>query len=421
MTRLLVLARRAALGLGACAALLGACNSPTTRAGAGGAPGASGNGGAGAGGAGVADASVAGAGGSGGSGGGGGVGTVVDPPCSDQLDDVAPSVDPPGNLPASQVPMFVLLGFDDNAYVDGVEWTLDYLRARKNADGTAARATFFITAGFASEFFTAAGGQTRAGVIDAWKRIKTDGHEIANHTWSHGMQLAGLDEAGWRAELTRANDLFADTLGVERCKLWGFRTPFLGFNQGTFDAMKAAGVRYDTSVEFGYDWWQPPGSERGYGPGTAESGKHYYWPFTMNRPLPNGFATRGVMVQSPGLWQFPVYTFNKISGETAATVTGFDFNLWTRAQSEPSFSFAEVLKQSLDQRLAGNRSPFAVGLHTDVYSQWNESANKTWPRFSFTDRRQALAAFIDYALSKPEVRLVTYRQLIEWMRRPSPL
>jgi hypothetical protein len=289
-----------------------------------------------------------------------------------------------------------------------------------NADGTAARATFFISAGFASEFFNPAGGQNAADLLNAWRKIKADGHEIANHSWSHGEMLAGSDKATWQAEMTKANDLFVQTLGVEKCKLWGFRTPFLGFSQSTFDAMKAVGVRYDTSVEFGYHWWHPPGSDNGWGPGTAESGRHYYWPFTMDHPFPAGFASKGVGT-SPGIWEIPVYTFNKISGDTASTVTGFDFNLWTKSQTEASFNFAEVLKQSLDQRLAGNRSPFAVGLHTDIYSQFNASADGTWTNFDFQARRKALADFLDYALSKPQVRAVTYRQLIAWMRHPTSL
>jgi peptidoglycan/xylan/chitin deacetylase (PgdA/CDA1 family) len=398
--------------------------------GAGGSSAGSGGGGSGAGGSGAGGSGAGGTGpggsgaggtGSGGSGTGGMPGAVIDPPCSDRVDKVAPSINPPGGLMPAQVPMFVLLGFDDNAFADGINWTLDYLRNRKHADGTAARATFFITAGFASDYFNPAGGQTKEQVIDAWKRIKADGHEIGNHTWSHSMQLAGMDTAGWQNEITKTFDLLANTVGVERCKLGGFRTPFLSFTQSTFDAMKAAGVRYDTSIEFGYDWWQPAGSDKGYGPGTAESGKHYYWPFTLDAPLPGGFASRGVMPNMPGMWEFPVYTFNKISGDMASTVTGFDFNLWNKAQSEASFSYTEVLKQSLDQRLAGNRSPFAIGAHTDVYSQFNDSANMTWSNFDYQARRKALADFIDYALSKPEVRLVTYRQLIEWMRQPKPM
>ena len=51
----------------------------------------------------------------------------------------------------------------------------------------------------------------------------------------------------------------------------------------------------------------------------------------------------------------------------------------------------------------------------------SESANTTWNKFDYQARRKALADFIDYALTKPEVRLVTYRQLIAWLRQPKPL
>jgi Polysaccharide deacetylase len=351
---------------------------------------------------------------------GGPRGTIVDVACSDQVDNVAPSIDPPGNLPASKVPLFVLLGFDDNGHADGINWVLDYLRTRMNADGTAVRATFFISGGFASEFFNTAANQQKADLIDAWKRINGDGHEVANHSWSHGETLASASQGAWQGEITKANDLFVNTLGVERCKLWGFRTPFLAFTQSTFDAVRAAGMRYDASIEFGYDWWQPQGSGVGWGAGTSESGKHYYWPFTMDRPFPAGFFNKGV-APTPGLWEIPVYTFNKIAGDMASTVTGLDFNLWTKCQSDSTFKFTEVLQQSLDQRLGGNRSPFSVGLHSDIYSQFNRSADNAWTNFSPQVRRKGLADFIDYALSKPEVRFVTFRQLITWMRQPTPL
>jgi peptidoglycan/xylan/chitin deacetylase (PgdA/CDA1 family) len=353
-------------------------------------------------------------------GGSGGVGTVNDPPCDTIVDNVAPSIDPPGGLQPSQVPMFVTLGFDDNAFVDGINWVLDTLRTRKNKDGSAARATFFISAGFASDYFNNAGGQNAPDLLNAWRKIKADGHEIANHSWSHSEMLASADKAGWQTELQKAQDLFTNVLGIEKCKLMGFRTPFLNFSQSTFDAFKAVGLRYDASIEFGYDWWMPAGASNGWGPGTSESGKHYYWPFTMNNAFPAAFYNKGV-APMPGVWEFPVYTFNKITGDTAATVTGFDFNLWTKAQSEPSFNFTEVLKNSLDQRLAGNRSPFAVGAHTDIYSQFDASANTTWTNFNYQARRKALQDFIDYALTKPEVRFVTFRQLIAWLRKPTPL
>ena len=39
-------------------------------------------------------------------------------------------------LAPDRVPMFVVMGFDDNGYADGVNWVLDYLGAHHNADGS---------------------------------------------------------------------------------------------------------------------------------------------------------------------------------------------------------------------------------------------------------------------------------------------
>jgi len=417
----------AAFALGACSASSdvggpGAGGSSNGNAGGGGNPAVPGSGGRNVG-AGGSDNPTGAGGANPGMGGSaaGGMGMIVDPPCSEGPDNLAPSINPPGGLTADKVPMFVVLGFDDNAYADGINWVLDILRSRQNPDGTAVRATFFISAGFASEFFNPGGGQTEDDVLGAWKKIKADGHEIANHTWSHADTLMGATLATWQSEIAKANDLFTKTLGIEQCKVSGFRTPFLGFTQSTFDAIKSAGfIHYDASVEFGYDWWQPPGSDNGWGPGTSESGRHYYWPYTMNQAFPTGFASKGV-TPIAGVWEIPVYTFNKIAGDMASTVTGFDYNLWNKCQTDSTFNFTDVLKNSLDQRLGGNRSPFAIGAHTDNYSQWNESANTTWTTFNYQQRRKALSDFIDYAQSKPEVRLVTFRQLIAWLRHPTPL
>ena len=37
------------------------------------------------------------------------------------------------------------------------------------------------------------------------------------------------------------------------------------------------------------------------------------------------------------------------------------------------------------------------------------------------DRREAMEAFVAYALSHPEVRIVTPQNLLEWMRNPVAL
>ncbi|MBN1981852.1 MAG: hypothetical protein JW795_09985 [Chitinivibrionales bacterium] len=40
------------------------------------------------------------------------------------------------------------------------------------------------------------------------------------------------------------------------------------------------------------------------------------------------------------------------------------------------------------------------------------------PNATVEQRQRALAAFLDYALTKPEVRIVTVKQILDWARKP---
>jgi len=75
------------------------------------------------------------------------------------------------------------------------------------------------------------------------------------------------------------------------------------------------------------------------------------------------------------------------------------------------------LEYSLDQHLAGNRAPFNVGVHAGIYSSKYTYCTAT----TATDRQWAIEQFIQYALSKPDVRIVTPIQVIKWLRNPCPL
>ena len=80
--------------------------------------------------------------------------------------------------------------------------------------------------------------------------------------------------------------------------------------------------------------------------------------------------------------------------------------------------FVATLEYSLDQRLAGNRSPFLFGAHTDYYvASWNQNAAGT-P--SETDRRAAIEEFLDYAKTKQEVEITTYKRVLEYVRQHLP-
>ena len=97
-------------------------------------------------------------------------------------------------------------------------------------------------------------------------------------------------------------------------------------------------------------------------------------------------------------------------------ITGFDWNLWV----EFGMSAPEVVatfQYTLDQRLAGNRAPLTFGTHSDIYSEQYQ----TLPASTAEERRQALAAILEHALGRPEVRVVTARQLLDWLRAPAAL
>jgi hypothetical protein len=328
------------------------------------------------------------------------------------------------------VPMFVMLGFDDNAYADGVNWVVDQLFAsKKNADGSPARATFFLIAGTSTTAnggtFNAFGGQTEAQLVAAWRHAFDRGHELGNHTWDHADGGTGRSYADWVPEITKANDLITKSVGIDKCQIAGMRFPYLKFGEPGFQVIADQGLKYDTSVEFGYDWWQPPGSSVGYGNGSPEYGKHYWWPFTLDNGLDSSFSccSFGVM-KHPGMWEFPVHAFTRPDPSDPAnhvrTTTGLDFNLWQAKASDSTIDFCATLKYSFDQRYNSNRSPFNVGAHSDLYSMYNSAADSAWGN-NGTTRREGLKCFLDYVLTKPDARVVSFKQVIQWMRNPTAL
>jgi hypothetical protein len=73
-----------------------------------------------------------------------------------------------------------------------------------------------------------------------------------------------------------------------------------------------------------------------------------------------------------------------------------------------------VPKYSLDLRLKGNRAPMMLGVHTDEYTEENPYFR---PKSStVADRREAIEKFLEYALSKKEVRVVPMRDILAWTR-----
>ena len=94
-----------------------------------------------------------------------------------------------------------------------------------------------------------------------------------------------------------------------------------------------------------------------------------------------------------------------------------DWNLWVEFAMTPA-EFLATLKYTLDLRLNGNRCPLTIGLHSELYSdrQDTNGLNAT-----VAERRAALREFFAYILQLPQVRVVDHKELLDWLQRPEPL
>ena len=299
-----------------------------------------------------------------------------------------PSYDPPGGLAVNKVPMFIAIGWDDNQYVDGMNWIVDFLKDRKNPPGIGNAATYDGTPVLNTFFMK--------GLVDAadpaedvyvtWKKAYDNGHEIGNHTWQH----VAIDPEN---EIRRC-DSTLEYIGIPASEVNGFRTPQLALVLSVFDAVYDRGFLYDCTVE--HHKQTPEGQ--------------YIWPYTLE----NGWhsSSFGALTKSyPGLWEMPVHQFTDGS-------TGFDYNAWTGGAS--GSGFYNTLKSSLDFHLSTNRCPFFIGTHTDYYATTNtyfESITSS----TCSSRRKAITDFIEYALSIPDVRIVRFDDVIKWMKNPVAL
>lgn len=213
--------------------------------------------------------------------------------------------------------------------------------------------------------------------------------------------------------------------------IYGFRAPYLEYNDNAIKAVSRRDLLYDTSIEEGFQ--------------DDQDGKNFFWPYMLDNgsqgdKLTAGQFNRRPVSNYPGLWEIPIYAvivppdsecaqYGVVPGfrkkmkkeqyyfkEDSGKISGLDWNLWNEFKMTRE-EFVATLKYTLNLRRQGNRCPFVFGTHSDVYSpKYREVANAT-----VEDRQEALIEFIDYVLSLPEVRIVSAKELIDWMKAPSPL
>jgi len=353
---------------------------------------------------------------------------------------------PPGGLSPQQVPQFVSFGSDDNPHSGlaasggggGMHYLTELFASRRNPagsgdarnfDGRPPHYSFYVN----TKYITPEGEEDPALVKQSWAEAIEHGHEIGVHTHSHphGKQFSVSE---WEREIRLSIDHLTQPggLDVARDQLSGFRTPFLEYGNHTLTALQRAGLVYDCSIEEGFQ--------------EDQDGHGFIWPYTLDHRSPGNFATHRrfglpLVREHPGLWELPVYAFivppdelceiygvapglrtrmktkNDYFEADQGKITGMDWNLWFEYGMSKA-EFLATLKYTLDLRLQGNRCPLTVGLHSGIYA---DRSPEQPPNATVQERRDALHEFLDYALSRPEVRVVSARELLGWLQSPAPL
>ena len=359
------------------------------------------------------------------------------------LNYVVPSSLPPHGIAVNKAPQFVVIGFDDNTKSEGIDWAINLFAGKKNPDGSDARVSFYMnTKGLHEEL-----EDRPANLLAAFKRLKNSGHEIGNHTYGHHSDInqddwdtfehtiGHLSRAQWRPKIQKATDDLVNLAGIGRDEIVGFRSPYLLYNQNLFEELKSQNFLYDCSIE----------------EGAAENfdGTNFRWPYQLDDGSPghneswyaNPQNPNAVTIGSvPGLWELPNHLMmipkdsecqrygiqkglwkrikKKIPYLDGHKITGFDYNLWSNAKLNKA-EVLGILKYNLDLRLQGNRAPLMFGAHTQFYTQeWADEHNT---KATYQEMREAIGEFVDYALSKPEVRIVPAKEIINWCTHPVPL
>lgn len=370
----------------------------------------------------------------------------------DYSDNIPASIKPPGNLTASQVPQFIVLGFDDNptsgdSLTGGIVWILDYLKNKRNPAGNGNAATF-DNALVRATFLTYTVGfyedmeDEPLDLMRAIGRAYKEGHEIGNHSFNHATTNA-TTLAEWESQIDKTNTNLAkpvppDTVasmwdwenptivvnygaGVDKASITGWRTPSLAYNAATFTAIRARGFTYDCSIE---DGWED-----------GKDGTNFTWPYTLNQGSAGSDYTDDWDSEGhthigsyPGVWELPQQPFmvpaslaGAIKDDDKTRITGLDYNIIDNTSGDLGLKgadFYSILCYTLDCRLKGNRAPLMIGGHsqftTDAWAK--SSSNTTGPEI-----RKAWADFIEYALKKPDVRFVRAQDLVAWCRKPVAL
>ncbi|MGM0443672.1 MAG: polysaccharide deacetylase family protein [Fibrobacterota bacterium] len=394
-----------------------------------------------------------------------------------------PSPQPPGGLAPENVPQFVTIGFDDNAYSgdsltkaneivsmhEGMRWAEEFFKDLENPtqaapnaatyDGTPARVSFYMTTYYASGY----NGDNPVLVRKATRRLYEDGHEIGNHTQNHNPAWNNTppDKSKWLNEMQTCNSWLTKPLGPSNDSIpyWkqassdefgsgipvdsirSFRTPFLICDNPTFSAMQDMGFTYDCSIEEGHQDYMD--GTNYYWPYTLDNGASDVWPILMKYSKEwdetNSIPDKSELDEYPGLWELPNHVLIVPPDDKCAQY-GVEHSLLDKIGSEIEWFNREKAKfvnfdYNLWHQAKLNKNETAAILKYNLDLRYNNNrapfmmgahtGNFTSKKAGSPEearlRQEAYEEVIRYALEKPDVRVVPGIDIINWCKDPVPL
>ncbi|MGH2542726.1 MAG: fibronectin type III domain-containing protein, partial [Ardenticatenaceae bacterium] len=329
------------------------------------------------------------------------------------LESVLPSTAPPGGLDPSEVPLFITLGSDDNNDSDGVNFLVDELLGGKLNPAGAGNPATYDGAPLLGTFYLIGIHETYSqGLCNSHRNAYLKGHEIGNHAYENE---GGLTLEGWLDSLSKTNGYISRAggcgatprgVGVPSEEIYGFRAPQDNYNVAMYAALEQLGFTYSASTAVGRR--------------ADEDGTNYPWPGTLDEgyPLADWQTDPGV---HPGFWEVPQNVMQLPPSLGGGSVGYCDLDWFWEWGDDPdggAAKIAEMLKHNLDLHLNGNRSPMHLCLHGDAWGKKSWEPERTPGMIA---RQGALQEFIEYALTKPQVRVVRQIDVINWMRNPVAL
>ena len=339
----------------------------------------------------------------------------------------------PGGLSREKTPVFLSIGSDDNFNSKGVNWFVnDLLAGKTNPAGTGNPATFDGLPARMSFYIMGELETYGPQVASAIRNAYDQGHELGNHAYG-GFDGGLQGEQAWYDSISRTNTFLtrpvggdgtmvtspggqlvpATGIGMPPSEIYGYRTPLDEYNVDIFPVLAQLGFLYHSSTA------QAHSSQ------SVDASTDLYWPGTLENGIPFARAQAGVeqVPSTPGLWELPQSYLRLPEGYDGVNLNYCDKEwFWVYRNDDPEVmadKLIEILKYNLDLRIAGNRAPMSVCVHSQEWTLADWDNGPVDPET--TAKQRILTEFLDYALSKPDVRVVRQIDVINWIRNPQPL